>query len=81
MFTLHIYSSSKTAPLCKMLKQSENESWRITHLAIGSHIWSLFAPIHMQYMVIICPNSHEKLTKSEIRSSSNRLENCSESLI
>ena len=56
MFTLHIYSSSKTAPLCKMLKQSENESWRITHLAIGSHIWSLF-----------CPNSHEKLTKSEIR--------------
>ena len=27
-----------------MLKQSENESWRITHLAhIGSNIWSLFA--------------------------------------
>ena len=24
IFTLHIYSSSKTAPLCKMLKQSEN---------------------------------------------------------
>ena len=48
MFTLHIYSSSKTAPLCKMLKQSENESWRITHLAIGSQIWSLFAPIHMK---------------------------------
>ena len=48
MFTLHIYSSSNTAPLCKMLKQSENESWRITHLAIGSHIWSLFAPIHMK---------------------------------
>ena len=56
MFTLHIYSSSKTAPLCKMLKQSENESWRITHLAIGS-----------PYLVIICPNSHEKLTKSETR--------------
>ena len=30
-----------------MLKQSQNESWRITHLAIGSHIWSLFASIHM----------------------------------
>ena len=24
IFTLHIYSSSKTAPLCKILKQSEN---------------------------------------------------------
>ena len=48
MFTLHIYSSSKTAPMCKMLKQSENESWRINHLAIGSHIWLLFAPIHMK---------------------------------
>ena len=31
-----------------MLKQSENESWRITHLTIGSHIWSLFAPIQMK---------------------------------
>ena len=50
--------------------QSENESWRITHLAHRK-----------SYMVIICPNSHEKLTKSEIRSNSSRLENCSESLI
>ena len=41
----------------------------ITHLAIGSHIWSLFAPIHM------------KVDKSEIRSSSSRFEHCSESLI
>ena len=31
-----------------MLKQSENESWRITHLAIQSHIWSLFAQIQMK---------------------------------
>ena len=109
MFTLHIYSSSNTAPLCKMLKQSENESWRITHLAIGSHIWSLLAPIHMKswpkvklgkvqvgpniarshsyiaymksYLGIICPYSHEKLTKHEIRSSSNRFKRCAESLI
>ena len=29
----------------------------------------------------ICPNSHEKLTKGEIRSSSSRFEHCSESLI
>ena len=40
----------------KILKQSENESWRITHLAHRK-----------SYLVIICPNSHEKLTKSEIR--------------
>ena len=26
IFTLHIYSSSKTAPLCKILEQSENHS-------------------------------------------------------
>ena len=26
------------------------------------------------YLVIICPNSHQKLTKSEIRSSSSRFE-------
>ena len=43
---------------------------RITHLA------------HRKtYLVIICPNSHEKLTKSETRSSSSRFEHCSESLI
>ena len=33
------------------------------------------------YLVIICPNSNAKLTKSEIRSSSSRFEHCSESLI
>ena len=33
------------------------------------------------YLAIICPYSHEKLTKSEIRSSSSRFEYCSESLI
>ena len=33
------------------------------------------------YLVIICPNSHEKLTKSEIRSNSSQFEDCSESLI
>ena len=43
---------------------------RITHLAHRK-----------SYLVIICPNSHEKLTKSEIRSSSSRFEHCSESLI
>ena len=32
-YSPNIYYSSKTAPLCKILKQSENESWRITHLA------------------------------------------------
>ena len=70
IFTLHIYSSSKTGPLCKMLNQSENESWIITHLAHRK-----------SYLVIICPNSHGKFTKSEIRSNSSRFKHCSESLI
>ena len=43
---------------------------RITHLAHRK-----------SYLVIICPNSHEKLTKSEIRSSSSPFKHCSESLI
>ena len=33
------------------------------------------------YLVIICLNSHEKLTKSEIRSSWSRFQHCSESLV
>ena len=33
------------------------------------------------YLVTIYPNSHEKLTKSEIRSSWSRFEHCSKSLI
>ena len=33
------------------------------------------------YLIIIWPNSHEKLTKREIRPSSSRFEHCSESLI
>ena len=28
IFTLHLYSSIETAPLCKMLEQSDNYSWR-----------------------------------------------------
>ena len=43
-------------PYVQNLKQSENESWRITDLAHRK-----------SYLVIIFPNSHEKLTKSEIR--------------
>ena len=36
---------------------------------------------HMKsYLVIICPNSYENLTKSEIRSSWSRFKHCSESL-
>ena len=54
IFTIHIYSSSRLhLCFCKILKQSENESWRITHLAHRK-----------SYLVIICPNSHEKLTKN-----------------
>ena len=33
------------------------------------------------YLVIICPNSYEKLTKSEIRSSWSQFEHCSKSLV
>ena len=47
-----------------------HRSARITHLAHRK-----------SYLVIICPNSHENLTKSEIWSSSSRFEHCSESLI
>ena len=43
---------------------------RITHLAHRK-----------SYLVIICPNSHEKSTKSEIMKHSSRFEHCSESLI
>ena len=43
---------------------------KITHLASRK-----------SYLVIICPTSYEKLTKSEIRSSWNWFEHCSKSLI
>ena len=43
---------------------------RITHLTIRK-----------SYLIIICPNSQEKLTKSEIRSSWSQFEHCSESLV
>ena len=33
------------------------------------------------YMVIICPNSHEKLTKSKLSKVWSRFEHCSESLV
>ena len=33
------------------------------------------------YLIIICPNSHEKLTKSEIMSSLSRFKHFSESLV
>ena len=33
------------------------------------------------YLIIICPNSHDKFTKSEIRSSWSRFKHCSESLV
>ena len=33
------------------------------------------------YLIIICPNLHEQLIKSEIRLSSSRFEHCSESLV
>ena len=52
------------------------KSWpkvKLGQVQVGSNIKS--------YLVIICPNSHEKLTKSEIRSSSSRFEYCLESLI
>ena len=54
--------------------------------SIGSHIRSLFAPIHMNHssspyevilLVIICPNAYDKLTKSEIMLSWSRFEHCS----
>ena len=43
---------------------------RITHLAHRK-----------SYLLIICPNSHEKLTKSEIMSSWSWFKHCSESLV
>ena len=50
------------------------------HLASSSHIWSLFAENHLTsrkaYLVIICLNSYEKLTKIKIRLSWSRFEHC-----
>ena len=50
--------------------QHYKSTFRITHLAHEK-----------SYLVIICPNSHAKLTKSEIRSSSSWFKHCSESFI
>ena len=62
--------SATTHPDSKFVAYSAPDSgmcnWGLTH--------------RKSYLVIICPNSHNKLTKSEIRSSSSRFEYCSESL-
>ena len=63
-------------------------TWKVDqkwNLVKFKSVRTLLRIIHLahrkSYLVIICPNSHEKLTKSEIRSSSSRFEYCLESLI
>ena len=58
------------------------ESWpkvNLGHVQVGSNIAQNHSSSPQE--VIICPNSHEKLTKIEIRSSSSRFKHCSELLI
>ena len=57
-----------TSPLVKF--KSVQTLLKITHIAHRK-----------SYLVIICPNSHEKLTKNKIMSSSSQFKHCSESLI
>ena len=50
------------------------KSWpkvKLGQVQVGSNIAQnhLYIAHRKSYLVIICPNSHEKLTKSEIRSS------------
>ena len=50
------------------------KSWpkvKLGQVQVGSNIAQKHSssPSMKSYLVIICPNSHEKLTKSEIRSS------------
>ena len=47
----------------------------------GNVIQSALSYLSKSYLVIICSNAHEKLTKIEIRSSWSLFEYCSESLV
>ena len=59
-----------------------NEKWNLVKLQLIQTLVRITRLVHRKsYLVIICPNSHEKLTKSEIMSSWSRFEHCSESLI
>ena len=43
---------------------------KLGQVEVGSNIAQNYSSAHMKsYLVIICPNSYENLTKSEIRSS------------
>ena len=55
---------------------------KVIKCSVGREIFQRPPLAHMKsYLLIICPNSHWKLTKSEIRSSWSQFEHCSESLI
>ena len=46
------------------------KSWpnaKLSQFQVGSNIAQNHSAHRKSYLVIICPNSHEKLTKSEIR--------------
>ena len=73
MWSLFAPSHMKSLPKVKLGQVqvgsniAQNHSYHLAH--------------RRSYLVIICPNTHEKLTKNEIRSRSNRFEHFSESLI
>ena len=56
---------------------------KLVQVEISSNIAqkSLIIVSRKSYLVITCPNSYEKFTKSEIRSSWSRFEHCSKSLV
>ena len=54
---------------------------KLGQVQVGSTLLRITLLAHgKSYLIIICLNSHEKLTKREIRSSSSQFEHCSESM-
>ena len=61
---------------------SANYNWFLVTKKFSKSVQTLLKITHLaSYLIIICPNSHEQLTKIKIRSSWSRFEHCSESLI
>ena len=57
-------------------------TWKVDQLKSVRTLLRITRLAHRKsYLVIICLNSHEKLTKGEIRSNWSRFKHCSESLV
>ena len=65
---------------CSRIKRSPKA--KLGQVGLGLNIAQNHFSIHRKsYLVIICPNSHGKLTKSEFTSSWSWFEHCSESFV